>query len=549
MVGAERHDMTPLKRPFRTSAAVLTGVVLLAGCGSAATGQGDAPEPISIAIGEPVSALLPGTTVEENGTQILEALWTGLVEYGTDGAVRYTGVAEAIESDDSVTWTVRLRDGWTFHDGTPVTADSFVDAWNYAAYSPNAQEGSYFFANIQGYGDLQAPVDDEGEPTGEPAATELSGLTVVDDETFTVTLGAPFAQFPVTLGYNPFFPLPESFFEDPEAFGKHPVGNGPFRADGEFVPGEGLTVVSYEDFAGEQEASVEAIEFRVYTDTDTAYLDAQAGNLDVLPRVPADAAGTAQEEFDGRYVETAASGFTFLGLPLYQERYADPRVRQALSLAIDRETIAEQIFSGTRQAATSVVPPVVEGHRADACGYCALDVDRANDLLDAAAFDRTQPIELWFNAGGGNEAWVEAVGNQLRTNLGVEFVLKGDLAPPEYGPLLGSQGMTGPFRMGWSMDYPSPQNFLEPLYATDAGANFESYSNPAFDALVAQGNAAATSDEAIGFYNQAEDVLLEDMPIIPMFFAVTQSVHSDDVSGVLVDAFGRVDTSALKVTA
>jgi ABC-type transport system substrate-binding protein len=537
--------MTLLKRSTRANVAVLAGLVLLSGCGSPASGEANAPEPISIGIGEPVATLLPGNTVEENGSQILEALWTGLVEYGPDGAVRYTGVADAIESEDSVTWTVRLRDGWTFHDGSSVTAESFVDAWNYAAYSPNAQAASSFFANIEGYGDLQAPVDDAGEPTGEPAATELSGLRVVDDETFTVTLSAPFAQFPVTLGYNPFFPLPESFFEDPEAFGLRPVGNGPFRAAGEFVSGEGLTVLPYEDFAGERAAAVEAIEFRVYTDTDTAYVDAQAGNLDVLPRVPADAAGTAPEEFEGRYVETAAAGFTFLGLPLYQERYADARVRQALSLAIDRELIAEQIFAGTRTAATSVVPPVVEGHRDDACDYCTLDVDRANDLLDAARFDRTQPIELWFNAGGGNEAWMEAVGNQLRTNLGVEFVLKGDLAPPEYGPLLGTQGMTGPFRMGWSMDYPSPQNFLEPLYATDAGANYASYSDPEFDALLAKGNAAATNAEAIGFYNQAEDVVLEDMPIIPLFFAVTQSVHSADVAHVVVDLFGRVDTSAL----
>ena len=541
--------MTHLKRSTRANVAVLSGIVLLSGCGTATSGDSGAPEPVSIAIGEPVSPLLPGNTVEENGTQVLEALWTGLVEYGTDGAVRYSGVAESVESEDSVTWTVRLHDGWTFHDGTPVTAESFVDAWNYAAYSPNAQAGSYFFANIEGFGDLQAPTDDEAEPTGDPVATELSGLTVVDDETFTVTLSAPFAQFPVTLGYNPFFPLPESFFEDPEAFGTRPVGNGPFRAAGGFVPGEGMTVLSYEDFAGEQAAAVEAIEFRVYTDSDTAYLDAQAGNLDVLPKIPADASGTAPEEFEGRYVETAAAGFTYLGLPLYQERYADPRVRQALSLAIDRETIAEQIFSGIRSAATSVVPPVVDGHRADACGFCALDVERANALLDEAGFDRTQPIELWFNAGSGNEAWVEAIGNQLRTNLGLEFVLRGDLAPPEYGPLLGSKGMTGPFRMGWSMDYPSPQNFLEPLYATDAGANFAFYSNPAFDALVAQGNAAATGEEAIGFYNQAEDVLLEDMPIIPLFFDVTQSVHSADVTDVVVDVFGRVDTSALTATA
>jgi oligopeptide transport system substrate-binding protein len=539
--------MIRTKRHLRWNVAGLAGVVLVSGCAAGAAAESSAPEPISIAIGEPVSPLLPANTVEEYGTQVLEALWTGLVEYGADGSIDYTGVAESIESDDSVTWTVRLQDGWTFHDGTPVTAESFVDAWNYAAYSPNAQAGSYFFANIEGYGDLQAPVDDTGEPTGEPAATELSGLQIVDDETFTVTLSAPFAQFPVTLGYNPFFPLPESFFEDPEAFGLRPVGNGPFQAAGEFVPGQGLTVLRYEDFAGERPASVEAIEFRVYTDTGTAYLDAQAGNLDVLPRIPADTAGTAPEEFEGRYVETAASGFTFLGLPLYQERYADPRVRQALSLAIDRKTIVEQIFAGTRRAADSVVPPVVDGHRADACGYCVLDVERANELLDEAGFDRAQPIELWFNAGAGNETWMEAIGNQLRSNLGVEFVLKGDLAPPEYGPLLGTQGMTGPFRMGWSMDYPSPQNFLEPLYGTDAGANFAFYSNPEFDALVAKGNAAAGSDEAIRFYNQAEDVLLEEMPIIPLFFDVTQSVHSDDVAGVVVDAFGRVDTTSLKV--
>ena len=80
--------------------------------------------------------------------------------------------------------------------------------------------------------------------------------------------------------------------------------------------------------------------------------------------------------------------------------------------------------------------PVVDGHREDACGYTP-GRDRANDLLDAAGFDRTQPVELWFNAGAGNEAWVEAIGNQLRTNLGVEFSPEGRPGPPEYGPLMG----------------------------------------------------------------------------------------------------------------
>ena len=115
-----------------------------------------------------MNPLVPGNTTEEYGTQVIESLWTGLVEYGPDGEVEYTGVAKSIESEDKVTWTVRLRDGWTFHDGTPVTAASFVDAWNYTAYSPNAQSGSYYFANIEGYGDLQAPVDATVSPPATP---------------------------------------------------------------------------------------------------------------------------------------------------------------------------------------------------------------------------------------------------------------------------------------------------------------------------------------------------------------------------------------------
>ena len=158
---------------------------------------------------------MPGNTTEDQGNQVLSSLWTGLVRYDDKGGVAYTGVADTITSDDSTTWTVTLKDGWTFHDGTPVTAGSFVDAWNYTAYSPNAQAAAYFFANIAGYDALQAPTDDAGEPTGEPTATEMTGLKVVDDGPFTVTLNAPFAQWPVTVGYSAFYPLPKSFFDRP----------------------------------------------------------------------------------------------------------------------------------------------------------------------------------------------------------------------------------------------------------------------------------------------------------------------------------------------
>ncbi|MGY1723233.1 peptide ABC transporter substrate-binding protein [Blastococcus sp. SYSU DS0533] len=511
--------------------------------GTAAEGGGS----FSVYVGEPENALIPGNTTESEGHQVISSLWTGLIEYAADGAVEYTGVAESIESEDNTTWTVTLKDGWTFHDGTPVTAQSFVDAWNYTAYSPNAQGASYFFSNILGYDDLQAPTDDEGNVTGDPAAQEMSGLRVIDETTFEVELASPFAQFPVTVGYNAFWPLPEAFFEDPEGFGTQPIGNGPFQADGEFVPGQGITVSRYEDYAGEDPANAETVEFRVYADLNTGYNDLQAGNLDVLPDLPPDALASAEDVLGDRYLEAPSSGFTYLGYPTYDERFSDPRVRQALSMAIDRQAISDAIFNGSRTPADAYVAPVVDGYREGACEYCELDVDAANALLDEAGFDRSQPIELWFNAGAGHDAWVQAVGNQLRENLGVDYVLRGELDFAEYLPLLDEQGVTGPFRLGWSMDYPSPQNYLEPLYSTaalpPAGSNATFYSNPEFDELIQQGNSASSNDEALDFYNQAEDILLQDMPIIPMFFDLEQAGHSENVSDVVIDVFGDIDVA------
>ena len=551
--------MRSSKRSAALIATGLSGALVLSACGGGDSGSGggggggEGGGTFSVALySDPENPLVPGNTTESEGAQVIESLWTGLVEYAPDGAVEYTGVAESIESEDNTNWTITLNDGWTFHDGTPVTAQSFVDAWNYTAYSPNAQGGSYFLSNVEGYDALQAQTDDAGNVTAEPTATEMTGLRVVDERTFEVTLSGAFAPFPVTLGYSAFYPLPESFFADPETAGRQPVGNGPFQADEEFVPGQGFTLTRFEDYAGDQAAQADTLQYRVYSDVNTAYLDVQAGNLDVAPDLPPDAIASARDVFGDAYLEEPSSGFQYLGFPTYQPRYSDPRVRQALSMAIDREAIAQAIFQGTRTPADSYVAPVVDGYREGVCQYCELDVDRANQLLDAVGFDRSQPIELWFISGGGHDAWVQAAGNQLRDNLGVDYVLRGDLDFPQYLPRLDEQGMTGPFRLGWSMDYPSPQNYLEPLYSADAlppaGSNTTFYTNPEFDALIDQGNQAASNEEAIGFYNQAEDILLEDMPIIPMFFDLEQAVHSDNVDGVTIDVFGHIRTAEVGVT-
>jgi oligopeptide transport system substrate-binding protein len=503
----------------------------------------------SVSIQDPENPLLPGNTAESEGNQVLEALMTGLVQYNVETSeVEYTGVAESIESQDQTTWTIKLKDGWKFHDGTPVTADSFINAWNYAANSKNAQGNSYFFANVAGYDDLQA----EGE--GDPEKDKMTGLKRVDDTTFEVTLAEPFAQYPVTLGYTAFFPLPESFFAGESAataFGKKPIGNGPFKADADYEEGKGITLSRFDDYAGEDKAKADSVEFRVYADNATAYTDVRGGNLDVIDVIPPDAITTAPDEFGDRFITRESSTFQYLGFPTYDPRFQDPKVRRAFSMAIDRPGITQAIFNGTRAPAYSAISPVVDGHRPDACEACKYDPAAAKALLAETDFDTSKPIELWFNAGAGHDEWVQAAGNNLRENLGINYTLRGDLQFAEYLPLLDNKGVTGPFRLAWAMDYPSPQNYLEPLYSTKAlppaGSNATFYSNPKFDDLVAQGNRASSNEDAIKLYQQAEDVLLEDMPIMPMFFGLVQGAHSEKVSNVKIDAFGRVRTADVTV--
>ena len=546
-------------KKVRLSAALLVLALGAAACGGggdegnteteAETTEGKAGGTFSLYIGEPENPLIPSNTSETEGGQVLDALFTGLVQYDPETTEQTEGVAESIESEDSKTWTIKLKDGWTFHDGSPVTADSFIKAWNFADNSANAQGGSYFFANIEGYDQLQA-----AEGAAAPAATELSGLKKESDTEFTVTLSQPFRQYPLTLGYTAFAPLPESFFGGKpaqDAFGKKPIGNGPFKADADFATGKGITVSRFEEYAGEDKAKADSVEFRVYTDVNTAYTDVQGGNLDIAPDIPPETIETAPDEFGERFRDRNSSSFTYLGFPTYDDRFADKKVRQAFSMAIDRKAITDSIFNGTFDPAYSVISPVVQGHREDACEFCEYKPDEAKALLAETDFDTSKPVDLWFNAGAGHDEWVQAVGNQLRDNLGVQFKLQGGLQFAEYLPKADEKGFTGPFRLGWGMDYPSPQNYLEPLYSTSAlppnGSNTAFYSNPEFDELVKQGNAAESDEEAIEIYQQAEDLLLEDLPVAPMFFGKEQWVFSEKVDNVNMDAFGHVRVSEVTV--
>jgi hypothetical protein len=196
------------RKRMRVSATLVALALAMTACGGSDDEEPNATETqgaeaetggtYSVQINDPENPLIPGNTTESEGNQVLKALFTPLVGYDLDTTeVTYDAVAESIESEDNKVWTVTLKDGWTFHDGTPVTAESFVKSWNYTANAENAQGASYFFSNIEGY-------------SSEAPTAEMSGLEVVDETSFTVTLAKPFAQFPVATRPSPRCPSPSS---------------------------------------------------------------------------------------------------------------------------------------------------------------------------------------------------------------------------------------------------------------------------------------------------------------------------------------------------
>ncbi len=447
------------------------------------------------------------------------------------GELAFDGLAESVEPDDAQTvWTVTLKEGREFHNGEPVDADSFLRAWNYAQDPKNAQSTAGFMARIEGSG----------------KSGEMTGLEKVDERTFTVTLNGPFSQFGQQMSYSPAFaPIAQACLDDLEACNENPIGTGPYQMAGEWRHDEGITVEKWPDYAGDLMANADTIDFQMFTTPVAAYRDFQNGGVDVLqvsPEVYLEAKG----ELGDRLQEAPSASLTYLGFPTGKKPYDNKLLRQAISLSIDRELIIDRVQNGLGLPSTDIVTPPIPGSRDDACEFCAYDPDRAKELLEESGVDPASfTMEVYFNSGSGHEGWTEAAARQVQENLGIDYQLK-STEWAQYLELLGAEKFTGPFRLGWSLDYPSPENYLRPIVGTGGDSNYSGFTNSEVDDLLVQGDQAETLEESFALYQEAGDLALDELPIIPMWSSEVAIASSDGVGDVRYDvgegeiAFGEI---------
>lgn len=533
-----------VRNPLRATAAAAALVLGLAACGGGDGGDtsDEAPEAgdptgqpggtFVAEITEP-SFLAPASNCYESEcTQVLGLVNDPLVSTDFEsGELVFDGLAENIESNEEQTvWTVTLKDGRTFHNGEPVNSDAFIRAWNYSADPKNAQSTAGFMSRIEGAG----------------KGKEMSGLKKIDDTTFEVTLNGPFSQFGQMLSYAPAFaPIAQECLDDLDACNEAPIGTGPYQMDGKWNHDQSITVTKWADYQGEQPANADTIEFAMFTTPTAAFRDFQNGGVDVITVAP-EVYLEAKGQLGDKILEEPTASLTYLGFPVEQKPFDSKQLRQAISMSIDRQLIVDQVLNGLARPATDIPTPPIPGHRDDACQYCEHDPERAKQLLQESGVDpQGTTLTYYFNADAGHDQWVEAVARQVQENLGFDYKLK-STEWAQYLELLDGQKFTGPFRLGWSLDYPSPENYLRPLVGTGGDSNYTGYSNPEFDEKLTVADQAATMEESIELYQEAGDMALEDMPILPMWSGVTAIASSDEVADVRYDvgegeiAFGEI---------
>jgi oligopeptide transport system substrate-binding protein len=531
---------------MRSLARVLVGTLALAivaaacssnsssGGGGTSAAPGSQGGTFSVANCEPATSLIPQNNYEACGTQVFEVIFEPLMAFDDSGALVGAQAESVTPSSDGLTYTIKIKPGWTFHDGTPVTAQSYVDAWNYAADCTNGYILNSFFDKIVGYSDLN-PSDCKNVTT-----TEMSGLTVQDDTTFDVKLTAPFSQFPITLTFDAYDPLPKAFFDNPDAYNEQPVGDGPYMMDGKWKHDESITVVRYPDYAGTP-GNADKIVLKEYTG-DAAWTDFQAGNVDIA-FVGSSHLAEAEQTYADSLQKFTSSSFLFLGFPLYDPQFQNKELRQALSMAVDRQSVMTAILINEHPA-DDLMPPSITGYRQGACKYCTLDVAGAQQkLADAGGWTGTMNLNIYADDPVLEQA-AEAITNQWKQNLGIDVKINAVPYNSWYGNTINKK-WDGPwFLDGWVMDYPSMQDYLTPLYGTKGSYNATGYSNTQVDDLLKQGDEAPNVDASIPLYQQADDLLLEDMPVIPWGFGGFNSVNQPTVTNVVKD--GPFDQIALE---
>jgi oligopeptide transport system substrate-binding protein len=534
----------------RATAAALGAALLLAACGggdprtasqAASTpairvGTALAAEQVlSRTIDSAPSSLDPSLVTDVPAQHVLDDLFEGLVRLSSDGRA-LPGVAQSWEtSADGLSWTFHLRPEARWSNGAPLTAADFVYGWRRTVDPKTAAA----------YAQAVAPVLNAFEiATGKRAVSDL-GVEAVDAHTLRVRLSEPTPYLPFLLTnawMDPLYrPVLEQYGDDwtrPE----HIVSNGPFVLR-ENVIGSRLTFERNPQYWGVNEVRLQRVVYYALEDRNAQSQRYLSGQVQFVETIPTTDIPWLRRELGDQVVIKPYFGTFMIGVNDLQPPFrANPKLRLALSIALDRETLTEKVVNGAGFPAYTLMPPL-EGYVQQLPEWAHLPQAQrhalARRLYREAGYSREHPLraELVITAGDPvTNLTYEAVCAMWRTVLGAEI----GLHPEEFKVLLQNNRLHQNilFHNAWIGDYPDPYTFMQ-LYKTGFDLNYGAYSRPAYDALLAQAARLTTNAERYRVYEQAERYINEDGAYIPLYYYAVRHLVKPYLRGFAPDIVDR----------
>jgi peptide/nickel transport system substrate-binding protein len=470
-----------------------------------ATAEPKEPTVIRFPIGGDPSSLEPALALELYTGWIAENLHASLLKYDENSELVPHLVERYEISDDGLAYTFFLREDIQFHSGRQVVASDIKKNWErYVDPNVASQLGPDYLGAVVGAQDIL-----DGK------TKELSGFEVIDDQTFRVMTEKPDPGFLQRLA-SPLMAVvpPEAVVEGQPEWVDQPVGAGPFKFV-EWKTNEKIVLEAWDDFFLGRPA-VDRIEYWVVPDRTTALAMYEAGELDIVDVTYSDLERTKADPVLSQELNLWTRARLVFYCPSMDkvEAFRDKRVRQAFNYALDGEQIIDRLLFNALEPAIGFVPPSIPEFNPSLTGY-EYDPDRARELLAEAGYPNGEGFPaMKVNSTGDLSTELEAFAAQISENLNVrievEIVERGQLFDGWF-----EHGVWDIFRWGWSADFPSAEVWIHQLLYTGVPGNCSGYANPEFDALVDQARSTFDDAERTALWRQAEEIAMEDAPMIP----------------------------------
>ena len=480
-------------------------------------------------LGQDPETLDPARIVDTYGRSVSQQIFDGLVQFDQTLAIKPALAEFWRASRDGLTWTFELRKGVRFHHGREVVAEDVVYSFS-RLLDPKTNSGvAEYFMSIKGARDY-----------AQGRARTVSGLVALDRHTVQVTLNEAVVPFVAVIPVGQAKIVPRDLIEaQGAAFGAQPVGTGPFR----FVRWErGKEIVlgaNPDHFDGPPKIS--RLVYRVFPgdQRDAMYDEFVKGHLEDAPVPPRADRRNLAADGSHIYVKRPMITLRFYGFNTRVKPLDDRRVRQAIVYAIDRESIIQNVFFGQYTFARGILPPGMLGFNPNLAGY-PFDRQKAQNLLTEAGYPGGRglpPITIWSGTKRDDILREHDQIKKALATIGVTVEFQYLTNWPAFSKMV-AEGRAPVFLHAWYADVPDPDNFLAKLFHSRAARNMFGYANPVVDDLLASARAATDLSHRVERYRKAEQLILDDAPIVPVFHHTYERLFQPYVKSVEVNGLG-----------